>query len=297
MMIPMEFEPERRCITSLGWRDPRKTAGELMHPSRFPADIVEAMKIPLGSYGTAGQLQQRPAPEGGGKLKVSHFQLWPKDQPLPDFHYILQSYDTAYTEQTKNDPTAHTAWGIFYKGERKCVLMLEAWTKHLGYPALRKKAVDDWQAEYGGVKDDPLHPSRKPDVVLIEDKSSGQSLKQDLRVAGVPVVAYNPGRADKTARAAIAAPYLEADIFYVMESARAGEEGKPRMWVRPVLEQMEQFPNGEHDDYVDTFTQMVIYLKDSDLIRLPTDMSVPVVDKEDVDYEAVRTARANPYTQ
>lgn len=59
VMLPMEFEEDRRCVTPLG-RDPRVEEGELLFPQRFPREVVERDKIPLGANGTAGQFQQRP---------------------------------------------------------------------------------------------------------------------------------------------------------------------------------------------------------------------------------------------
>lgn len=292
LMLPMEFEPERKCKTDL-FEDPRTYAGELLWPERFPRQVVDQLKVGLGSYATAGQLQQRPSPAGGGILDITHFQLWPNKKDLPDFHYVVQSYDTAFTDKTENDPTACTVWGIWedkVKGiiVRKAML-LEAWTDHLRYPELRKKVMEDWKAKYGGRKNDPLHPSRRADVVLVEDKGSGQSVVQDLQQANVPVVRYNPGRADKTARAALASPMLELDLFYVLESGR--DPGKAITWARPLLEQCEQFPNGEHDDLVDTFTQATIYLRDQGFLELP---EIPQDVPEEIDYTE-RKKRVNPY--
>ena len=54
-----------RPVTSIGWADPRTQSGELLWPERFGVKEIEDLKRSLGSYGAAGQLQQRPAPAGG----------------------------------------------------------------------------------------------------------------------------------------------------------------------------------------------------------------------------------------
>jgi predicted phage terminase large subunit-like protein len=69
LMIPMEFEPERRCVTGIGWKDPRTYDGELMDPQRFPRPAVDLLKKD-NDYMWAGQYQQRPAPREGGMFKV-----------------------------------------------------------------------------------------------------------------------------------------------------------------------------------------------------------------------------------
>jgi len=73
LMLPMEFEPERRCRTSIGFEDPRTYEGELLFPERFPRSVVDRDKVPMGSYAVAGQFQQRPTPREGGLFKRSWF--------------------------------------------------------------------------------------------------------------------------------------------------------------------------------------------------------------------------------
>lgn len=74
LMIPMEFEAERRSRTSIGWTDPRSFHGELMDPVRMPARAVELLKKD-NEYAYAGQYQQRPAPREGGMFKVDQIQF------------------------------------------------------------------------------------------------------------------------------------------------------------------------------------------------------------------------------
>src|ERR1700688_880306 len=65
LCLPAEYESSRRT-TSIGWSDPRSTAGELLWPERFGPEEIESLKHSMGSYATAGQLQQRPSPAEGG---------------------------------------------------------------------------------------------------------------------------------------------------------------------------------------------------------------------------------------
>lgn len=303
LMLPMEYEQDRHCTTSIGFSDPRKTEGELLWPARFSRRTVDALKVRLGEYGASGQLQQRPSPAGGGVLKVEHFQLWPKGKPLPRFEFILQSYDTAFTDRTEGDPCACTVWGVFTMmfGDVavKKAMLLDAWQEHLGYPALKAKVMKDWRAEYGGDDADPMNKPRRPDLILVEEKGSGISLLQDLRLANVPATGYNPGHMDKTARAHLSAPLLEADAFYLIESNRSRTEannGKVAVvkWAQWLPTQMAQFPNGEHDDGVDTFTQATIYLQRAGFLELPVVPDDPVIEH---DYHEARKRLYNPYAQ
>ena len=76
LMLPEEFEPERACKTSIGWRDPRTEAGEPLWPAKIGPAEVATIRAKLGSYRYSGQYQQRPSPSGGGIFKRHWFRYW-----------------------------------------------------------------------------------------------------------------------------------------------------------------------------------------------------------------------------
>lgn len=270
LMLPMEFEPKRRCTTSIGFTDPRKKDGELLFPERFSAKDVAQLKKTMGEYATAGQLQQSPVPRGGGTFKAEHLQRWPKGKKLPPFHFIIQSYDTAYTDKTANDPTACTTWGVWKdKKDHGQVMLLDAWDDHLNYAKLRKKVIADWKTKYGIRDDDPTAVGRRADACLVEVKGSGISLIQELRTANVPAQSYNPGRADKHARAQRILPMYELGCVWVLESNAT--PGEWISWAKNFVNELTKFgpTTAAHDDYVDTFTQVLIYLKDAGWLSVP----------------------------
>lgn len=287
LCIPMEYDGVRRK-TFLGHYDPRKQKGELLWPEMFDEISITELKQLLGSYGAAGQLQQDPTPAEGGILKVKHFQLWPAAQPLPPFEFILQSYDTAFTERTSGDPTGCEVWAVFtHRGVRQAML-IDAWDEHLSYPELRERVIRDWNTEYGATSvKDGLRRARRPDRILVEAKASGQSLLQDLRLARVPAAGYNPGAADKVSRAHQAAPTLELGLLWVPESGK--NPGQPVSWAAPFMKQLAKFPVAEHDEYVDCFTQAIIYLKNDGWFELPR------ARERDDEPREWRRERSNPY--
>lgn len=80
LLLPMEFEVARRCKTSIGFEDPRQVEGELLWPDRFSRrhleeDLKPALRSWGGTYAEASQLQQRPAPRGGGMFKRDWFKF------------------------------------------------------------------------------------------------------------------------------------------------------------------------------------------------------------------------------
>lgn len=291
LCLPMRYEldPEtgKRRTSLLGDYDKRTKPGELLMPDRFGEVEVEFLETQLGEYGSAGQLQQRPAPAGGGILKVDHIQLWRYHLALPAITFIVQSYDTAFTDNPDSDYTAGTVFGIFWHTTRLkwCALILDSWNDKLTYPKLREKVIGDWNAKYG--TDGEGRIGRKADVVLVEEKASGISLLQDLRLANVPVIGYNPGRANKVQRAHLIAPLLELDCIYVLESGK--RPNQPISWVRPLIDQMGKFPNSKKKDLVDSLTQALLYIKDNSLLELP-------YHEEDVE-NYYQKKQFNPYSQ
>ena len=211
-------------------------------------------------------------PEESGVVKRTWFQLWPSGKPLPVFEFVLQSYDCATSDKTKNDPTACSVWGIFKPSPDApmSVMIIDCWSEYMKYPELRPKVTLEYDSIYGD--DNEFGKGRKVDLVLIEDKSAGISLIQDLQRAGLPVRGYNPGRADKMQRLNIVAPMIQRGRVWVPESAR--QTGCAMSWAEPMISQICSFPEVRNDDYVDTATQALRILRDMGLITIdvvPTD--------------------------
>lgn len=286
--LPAEYEGRTKA-TVIGWKDPRTKKGELLHGARFGKKELDELKLRLGPYRASGQLQQRPTPESGGIFKRSYFRLWPPDRKLPGFHYIIQSYDTAFTDKTDNDPSAMTAWGLFKYKKLWNVMLLDAWKEYLSYPKLRRRVKLDRKAKYG--EDGQESPV---DEIIIEEKGSGITLIQDLGMIGVAAFPYNPHRADKVVRAHASTPFGAAGLIWVMESRV--QPGFAASWAQPVLDEAMKFPKGDEDDYTDTITQAIIFLRNKGLL----DAKVLGEEGDDIDgIEASEYDRPkhNPYAE
>lgn len=280
--LPMRYEPTRAKQTKvLKLTDPRSVDGALLWPELFPEKVVKQLESALGEYGSAGQLQQRPAPSGGGIIKTSKIQKWPAGKELPVFDYVVQSWDTAFTEKTTGDPSAMTVWGTARYEGKQIAILLDCFAERMGYPALKKRVLEEWKSCYG-------ESARRADTILVEQKASGQSILQDLRQTGIPARAYNPGKADKMVRTHAVAPLFDAGIVYIPESTK--NKGEFVTWAQPLLKEAEVFPNGAHDDLWDTTTQGLIYLKDSGWLA-----SDVYADEEEAEYVDDRRVKANPY--
>lgn len=280
LYIPMEFESSRRCRTFFGewaWEDPRQEEGELLWPERFKDDSIDNKKISLGSYAYAGQYQQRPAPAEGGIFKEEWFGWWCEPRP-PKCEFVIQSWDTALTghdPRSKNsDPcySACTTWGVFNdENNVPNLILLDLWRGKVEYPNLRKMAIRLANNYHDTVlEDEPLEEGPQPDMVLIEAKVSGYSLYDDLRVAGIPVVKFNPNKHGiKTARARSASALVEAGRVWL--PAKPPHYDDLLTYAQQFVDLCLKFPNDESNDIVDSMSQALIKIRESGWVRLPDD--------------------------
>ena len=181
---------------------------------------------------------QAPSAEEGNIIKLDWWQNWENPDP-PECEYIIQSWDTAFSTRTTADYSAITTWGVFTKGlDMPNLILLGAEKGRWDFPTLREKAVKKYN-------------EHNPDSILIEKKASGQSLIQDLRLTGLPIFEFQPDR-DKVARA-----YSITSLFH---NRRIYAPFK-KDWAMEVIDETRAFPAGLHDDYVDTLTQALIWMR------------------------------------
>lgn len=225
-------------------------------------------------------------PEDGGIVRRDWFRLWPAGKEFPKFEYIVQSYDCATSEKTINDPTAAETWGVFKPLDGPMsVMLIDCWQDRLQYPELREKVQEEYEVIFGEGKD-----KKRVDTILVEDKSAGISLIQDLRRAHLPVAAYNPGKADKIQRLNIVSHIIARGRVWIPESDK--RKGYVKDWAEPLVSQICSFPDSTHDDFVDACTQALRWLRDAGWLEVDPP---PRDDWDEDDYVDTGRTRENPY--
>lgn len=278
LILPMRFE-EKRCAVTVVlpstngevWRDPRTKEGELLWPERFSEEDVKSLELTLGSYGTAGQLQQRPSPEAGGIIKKEWFQWW--DQAtLPKIEMVVQSWDTAFSIGKTSAYSACTTWGVFYDHNYiENIILLSMWRDKVEYVELReiaKRLYFDYR-DTGKVSNSKF--TGKPiDMCLIEAKASGDPLIKDLRVGGIMATPINPaGKGDKIKRVHFVTPLIEGGRVWL--PARGPKFDTLLPYADEFLDLAACFPNLESNDVIDTMSQALSKLKTSVFMYSPKD--------------------------
>jgi predicted phage terminase large subunit-like protein len=230
LMLPMEFEPERRCRTSIGFEDPRTYDGELLFPDRFPREVVERDKVPMGSYAVAGQFQQRPTPRSGGMFQRNDFEIV----------------------------------GAVPAGARRC----RAWDFAASAPKQGKQP--DWtvglkMAHLDGVfyVEDVVRGRWKPGEVETTLKNTASQDGTDV-IIRMPQDPGAAGKADAATKVKLLAGYaVEVQSVTGDKATRAkpasaqAEAGNVKLlrgdWNQAFLDEVCSFPNAQFDDQVDAF--------------------------------------------
>lgn len=238
LVLPASWEGRRIFSTAphnLGLRveDPRTEPDAPLWPQRFDKRSLARLALALGSYGAAGQLQQRPAPVSGGIFKL-HW--WRRCTGAPDVGLTVQSWDTAFKTGANNAYSVGQTWRAATNG----YYLLDQRRERLEYPELRRLLIE-------------LYEQWKPDVVLVEDKASGQSLVQELkRSTRLPLLAVRVVDGDKALRAHAVSPFVESGKVFLPHKAP---------WLDAFLDELTRFPNSAYADQTDALTQALQYMQ------------------------------------
>jgi predicted phage terminase large subunit-like protein len=211
--------------------------GEALWPSHYPTQVLERIRVDVGSRVFETLFQGNVAAAAGSVFKRNwfvHYQQRPES-----FKRILQSWDTGFKSGAANDYsvciTIGEASNAFY--------LLSLYREKIEFPELKRKVnelADQW----------------RPQEILIEDRGSGQSLIQELKVStSYPVIAVKADK-DKETRAASVTGYFEAQKVLFPDPQSAP-------WVLDLEDELASFPGGRFDDQVDAITQALNRLRDS----------------------------------
>lgn len=262
LCLPEEYEPTRKCITSIGWSDPRIEEGELIWPERIGQPEVKSLQISCGPSGYAGQYQQRPAPRGGLRFKNAWFRKYTiidhlEKRFIEPWEYIgsyilsgregeveevpvmectrFAIVDPAGTDKEQNDRACFTAMGIFALTPKKKLVILGVKREQLDAASGAAMIIQTCQ--------------RYNCWVGIEKNGLGLGIINKVQSAGIavrPILAQG----DKEARSETAEiRYAAGQIFHPYEGT----------WLTDYESELTMFPNGEFKDQVDVISYAAIY--------------------------------------
>lgn len=225
-------------------------SGKPLWPEFWSIEELLAKKASLDVRYWNAQYLQQPTSEEGALIKREWWQKWEKDDP-PECEFIIMSLDAAQEANTRADYNALTTWGVFLNEQTNNynIILLNSIKKRLEFPDLKKLVLEEYK-------------EWEPDSFMVEKKSNGAALYQELRRMGVPVGEFTPGKGqDKISRVNAVSDLFAAGIVWAPQ----------RRWAQEVIEECNDFPSGVNDDLVDSTTLALLRFRQGGFIRLPSD--------------------------
>lgn len=261
VMLPMEFEPERACVTPIG-SDPRTYDGELLFPERFSRAVVERDKTALGSHAAAGQFQQRPTPREGGMFKRVWFEFV---RAVPAGARTVRGWDLAATKAKNKGITARGP--AFTAGVKLSAVQGTYYIEHSerlrGSPAEVEAAI----------KTTATHDGHSVRISVPQDPGQaavGQKIAIAKLLAGYDV-RFSPESGDKTDRANPVSAQAEAGNVKIVQTGDTARDA----WIEPFLEELCLFPGGAFKDQTDALSRAFAELLSLTRADVP-DIGVPI---------------------
>jgi predicted phage terminase large subunit-like protein len=211
----------------------RRKVGTVIDTRRESSEALDNLKQSMGALHFSAQYQQEPIPLEGNLIKLEWFKEY---EIAPTYTYgdkLVISIDTAMKGDQLADFSVASVW--LARGERS--FLIDLWRERVDYPNL-KHAITKLRAKYPQAS------------LLIEDKGSGTSLIQELRISNVSVIAITP-EGDKITRCAAISAQFEAGSVFFPKSA---------LWLDNLKAELLGFPNVKYDDQVDSVTQALNWI-------------------------------------
>jgi predicted phage terminase large subunit-like protein len=228
-------------------------SGNPLWPEFWSFKELSALKEELPHPKWQAQYQQDPTSEISAIVKREWWQTWEDDSP-PKVDMIIQSWDTAFEKNSRADYSACTTWGVFHNPDdtgrdQANLILLNAFRDRLEFPELKKRVLEQYK-------------EWNPDGLIIEKKASGAPLIYELRAMGVPVQEFTPTKGnDKITRLNAVSDLFASSRIWVPNTN----------WAEEVVEEVASFPNGEHDDYVDSVSLALMRFRQGGYVRTTLD--------------------------
>jgi predicted phage terminase large subunit-like protein len=243
-----------------------RKAGEYLHPARIDKTRAEQLRAELGHRAFQAQYQQNPLPAGAGFFDLELIKRY--KSPPKAFEHIFFSVDVA-TVADGGDYSVCTIWGYVEQD----FYLLDLWRKQVSFPELGKALI-------------ALDTEWAPSLIIVEAVGSGDALCQQLsHQLGRYVLSCHP-KGNKAHRFEAATLLMAKGRVWIPTNAP---------WVEPLIKELLAFPQGKHDDQVDSISQMLFRWRE--VVRLTRTMCNPRARREiPTNYcDVVPTLRINAY--
>ncbi len=208
---------------------------DLLHEKRLPQAVLDRKQREMGSANFQAQYQQDPVPASGNIVRRDWLSYYSGYIPRSEDTQIVLSLDTATKTNPEHDYSVCTIWNC----RPDAHFLLDVWRAKVEYPQLKASIIDLYH-RYGGTH------------LLIEEHGNGASLLQELNHQGLPAIACHPTK-NKESRLISATSHIESGQMRLPSEAT---------WLAAFETELLSFPNGKHDDQVDSVSQYFSWVRD-----------------------------------
>lgn len=243
LILPAEYEGSNKCCTVLGFKDPRNQINEPLWKDRFGSKELGELKRKLGTYGAAGQLQQRPSPREGGMFKITAMKMVHNF----DRHHILNS--VRYWDKAATEGTGCNTAGVLMHQMKPETYPFEYLVEDVvtgQWSTAQREAVMKQTAELDRGRTNSIVGGKVVKIWLEQEPGSGGKDSSWASVKNLKGFAVSIDRAskDKVVRAEPFSAQVEIGNVGVMV----------KDWTDDYLQELELFPVGKEKDRVDAST-------------------------------------------
>ncbi|MBB4365115.1 putative phage terminase large subunit-like protein [Bradyrhizobium sp. CIR18] len=211
-----------------------RRAGEVLHAAREDKPILEQIKAETGSLQFSAQYQQQPIPLEGNLIKREWFRRYAQLPTTDPSSHVVQSWDIAMMMGSGNDYSVCTTWRMVHKD----YYLVDVYRGRHQYPELRRILIG-------------LAKRHDAATVIIENAGPGMAMLQDLQ-REMPDELPRPigikPEGSKVDRMAAQSFKIEAGQVHLPADAP---------WLDAYLLELLAFPQGRHDDQVDSTSQFL----------------------------------------
>jgi predicted phage terminase large subunit-like protein len=224
--------------------------GSALWPARYNKDRLDTIRAVMGEYWFSAQFQGNPIPDGGSIFKQSEFAYCSMDNTYIHLYQwdgltrvyerkkclVFQTADFSLKTKQQNDYSVISTWVKTPDNDLCLVDVFREKVETTRHVSSTRNQFDKWN----------------PGFIVVEEQAGGLNVVNELKKEGVPIVGV-PSTVDKVDRARTAAARFQVNKVFFLR-------GTP--FLADVEHELVGFPNGQHDDIVDTISAAAIKLLD-----------------------------------
>jgi len=207
--------------------------GEALFPEERPIDFLEGVRLSIPRYEWDSQYRGKPSASGSGQVNLFRVNRGLIINAVPTNIPWVRGWDLALTEKQTSDYSCGALCA--YDRETKDFFVIDMFRRKLAWARLKPRLLRI------SLQDKIRYNCNRMGLEAVSGFKIGLSEIRESLQGEVRVEERNPPRGGKLMRAQDWLNTIEAGRFHLVQGA----------WNKDFLDELEMFPDGEHDDQID----------------------------------------------